>query len=168
MVKFLNNRLWVGDFTRFEALAGGPFNHLNCQHTREFKQNFSKSQMPGGRLGEVGMGGFWCFITFNSITFNLILDPSAYASDCARKLWETLRRPSQNLAIWTAHCMLFYPTKTFVLFYIYFIEKFLAPSELELKKRSPWRIFRYTRLLTVVATEVHRSETWNLHTLDSW
>ena len=56
---------------------------------------------------------------------------------------------------------------------IYFIAKFLAPSDLELKKRSPWRIFRYTRLLTVVATEkiplkVHRSETWNLHTLDSW
>ena len=57
MGKFLNNLLWVR-FTRFEALAGGAFNNLNCQHTREFKQNFSKSQMPGGRLGEVGMGGF--------------------------------------------------------------------------------------------------------------
>ena len=55
--------------------------------------------MPRGRLGEGGMGGFWCFITFNSITVNLILDPRAYASDSARKLWETLRRPSQNLPI---------------------------------------------------------------------
>ena len=73
--------------------------------------------MPGGRLGEVGMGGFWCFITFNSITFNLILDPSAYASDSARKLRETLRQRSQNLAIWASQRMLFYPTKTFGFFY---------------------------------------------------
>ena len=78
------------------------------------------------------MGGFCCFITFN-----LILDPSAYASDSARKLWETLRRPSQNLPIWAAQHILFYPTKTFGFFYIYFIAKFLVPSELELKKRSP-------------------------------
>ena len=48
MEKFLNNRLWVGDFTRFEALAGGPFNHLNCQHTREFNQNFSKKSNARG------------------------------------------------------------------------------------------------------------------------
>ena len=98
--------------------------------------------MPSGRLGEGGMGGF-----FFSITFNLILDPSAYASDSARKLWETLRRPSQNLPICAAQRMFFYPTKTFVFFYIYLIAKFLVPSELELKKRSPWRMFRYTRLL---------------------
>ena len=50
------------------------------------------------------------------------------ASDSARKrLWETLRRHSQNLAIWAAQRMLFY---------LYFIAKFLAPAELELKKRS--------------------------------
>ena len=99
MEKFLNNRLWVGDFTRFQAIEGGAFNHLNCQHTRKFNQ--------------------------------------IYASDSARKLWETLRRPSQNLAIWTAQRILFYPMRTFVFFYIYFIAKFLAPSELKLKKRSP-------------------------------
>ena len=31
----------------FEVLAGGAFDHLNCQHT-EFDQNFQRSQMPGG------------------------------------------------------------------------------------------------------------------------
>ena len=25
----------------FEALAGGAFDHLNCQHTGKFEQNFS-------------------------------------------------------------------------------------------------------------------------------
>ena len=66
-----------------------------------------------------------------------ILDPSAYASDSAHKLWETLRRRSQDLAIWAAQPTLFYPTKTFGFFYIYYIAKFRAPSELELKKWSP-------------------------------
>ena len=45
---------------------------------------------------------------------------------CARKLWETLRRSSQNLAIWTSQGMLFDPTKTFCFFYIYFIAKVLC------------------------------------------
>ena len=38
----------VGDLTLFEALAGGVFDHLNCQHTREFDQNLSKKvRFPG-------------------------------------------------------------------------------------------------------------------------
>ena len=40
----------VGDLTLFEALAGGVFDHLNCQHTREF------DQIPRGLRG--GMGSF--------------------------------------------------------------------------------------------------------------
>ena len=31
----------MGDLTLFEALAGGAFDHLNCQHNGEFEQNFS-------------------------------------------------------------------------------------------------------------------------------
>ena len=46
--------------------------------------------------------------------------------ECARKLWETLRRSSQNLAIWVSQRMLFYPTKTFCFFFIYFIAKVLC------------------------------------------
>ena len=46
----------MGDLTPFEALAGGAFDHLNCQHTREFDQNFSRVKYPEG-AGE-GMGGF--------------------------------------------------------------------------------------------------------------
>ena len=40
----------VGDLTLFEALSGGVFDHLNCQHTREF------DQIPRGLRG--GMGSF--------------------------------------------------------------------------------------------------------------
>ena len=40
----------MGDLTLFEALAGGVFDHLNCQHTREF------DQIPRGLRG--GMGSF--------------------------------------------------------------------------------------------------------------
>ena len=67
MGKFLNNRLWVGDFTRFEALAGGAFNHLNCQHTWEFDQNFSKKSNVQGspRRGEHGR-----FLMFHYIQFH--------------------------------------------------------------------------------------------------
>ena len=43
MEKFLNNRLWVGDFARFEALAGGAFNNLNCQQTK--LQNISTNYL---------------------------------------------------------------------------------------------------------------------------
>ena len=46
--------------------------------------------------------------------------------ECARKLWETLHQSSQNLAIWVSQRMLFYPTKTFCFFYIYFIAKILC------------------------------------------
>ena len=67
----------------------------------------------------------------------LLLDPSAYASDLARKLWETLRRRSQNLAFWPSRCMLFNPTISFtsIVLNIYFIAKCCAPSKLQLKKR---------------------------------
>ena len=40
-------------------------------------------------------------------------------SECTRKLWETLRRSGQNLAIWASQRMLFDPTKTFCFFYTY-------------------------------------------------
>ena len=41
--------------------------------------------------------------------------------ECARKLWETLRRSSQNLAIWASQHMLFDPiaTQTFYLLLLY-------------------------------------------------
>ena len=64
------------------------------------------------------------------------LDPSAYASDSLRKLWETLRRRSQSLASWASQRMLFNPTKTFCFLYVYFTAKFHVSSELELKKWS--------------------------------
>ena len=48
--------------------------------------------------------------------------------ECARKLWETLRRSSQNLAIWASQRMLFYPTKTFGFFFIHFITKSFSAS----------------------------------------
>ena len=38
----LYSRWWAGDLTLFEVLAGGAFDHLNCQRTRKFDQNFSK------------------------------------------------------------------------------------------------------------------------------
>ena len=49
----------MGDLTLFEALAGWAFDHLNCQHTGEFDQNFSKKSkcagvFPGGGEGEMG------------------------------------------------------------------------------------------------------------------
>ena len=42
--------------TLFEALAGGVFDHLNCQHTGEFDQNLSKKSDSRGLRG--GMGSF--------------------------------------------------------------------------------------------------------------
>ena len=36
--------------------ARGIFDHLNCQHTREFDQKFQKSQMPWGFPGGGGGG----------------------------------------------------------------------------------------------------------------
>ena len=46
--------------------------------------------------------------------------------ECLRKLWETLRRSRQNLAIWASQRMLFDLTKPFGFFYIYFIAKVLC------------------------------------------
>ena len=43
MGKFFNSRWWVGNLMLFEALASGAFDHLKCQHTREFDQNFLKN-----------------------------------------------------------------------------------------------------------------------------
>ena len=42
----------VGDLTLFEALTGGAFDRLNCQHSGEFDHNFSKkSNAPGFARG---------------------------------------------------------------------------------------------------------------------
>ena len=60
----------------------------------------------------------------------LNLDPSAYASHSARKLWETLRRRSLNLAIWASQLMLFDPAKTFCFFYINVNAKVLCCFEI--------------------------------------
>ena len=61
MGKLLKSRRWVGDLTRFDALAGGAFDHLiSCQHTREFEQNFSKkSNARGFFWAAAGNGRFW-------------------------------------------------------------------------------------------------------------
>ena len=48
MGKFLNTRLWAGDLTPFEVLAGRAFDQLNCLNTREFDQNFSKKSNARG------------------------------------------------------------------------------------------------------------------------
>ena len=40
MGKFWNSRWWVGNLMIFKALASGAFDHLKCQHTREFDQFF--------------------------------------------------------------------------------------------------------------------------------
>ena len=42
---FEYSQLDGGDLMLFEVLASRAFDHLNCQHTREFDQNFQKSQM---------------------------------------------------------------------------------------------------------------------------
>ena len=39
---------WVGDLMLFEALASRAFDQLNCQHIREFDQNFSKRSNAQG------------------------------------------------------------------------------------------------------------------------
>ena len=46
--KFLNSRWWMGDMTLFEALAGGAFDPLKCQHTGKLGWKFSKQvKYPG-------------------------------------------------------------------------------------------------------------------------
>ena len=55
-----------GDLTLFEALVGGAFNHLNCQHTGALDQNFSKKSNAWGVYSGTGEGmgsfGISCFI----------------------------------------------------------------------------------------------------------
>ena len=54
MGTFLNTHWRVGDLTLSEAQASATFDRLNCQHTGESDQNFSKK--PHGR-GSAGGGG---------------------------------------------------------------------------------------------------------------
>ena len=75
--------------------------------------------------------------------------------ECARKLSETLRQRSQNLAIWASQRMLFDPTKTFCFFYIYFIAKVLRCFGIrteEIQLTEPLKNFQVSKAL-VVATE---------------
>ena len=87
--------------------------------------------------------------------------------ECARKLWETLRRSSQNLAIWASERMLFDPTKTFYFSYIYFIAKLLyclaiRTEEIQL---TALKNFQVSKALVVAAEKTplnvsnHRFET---------
>ena len=96
--------------------------------------------------------------------------------ECARKLWETLRRSSQNLAIWASERMLFDPTKTFCFFYVYFIAIVLyclaiRTEEIQL---TALKNFQVSKTLVVVAEKIplnvpnHRFETWSLHMFDGW
>ena len=55
MGTFLNTHWWVGDLTFSEAQASATFDRLNCQHTGESDQNFSKK--PHGRGSARGRGG---------------------------------------------------------------------------------------------------------------
>ena len=95
--------------------------------------------------------------------------------ECARKLWETLRLRSQNLAIWASQRMLFDPTKTFCFFYIYFIAKVLCcfgirTEEIQL---TALKNFQVSKALVVAAEKIplnvlnHRLESLSLHMLDS-
>lgn len=59
MGTFLNTHWWVGDLTLSEGLASGAFDRLNCQHTGESDQNFSKKPHGRGLPGRGGHGQFW-------------------------------------------------------------------------------------------------------------
>ena len=77
--------------------------------------------------------------------------------ECARKLWETLRRRSQNLAIWASQRMLFDPTKTFCFFYIYFIAKVLCCFGIrteEIQLTEPLRNLQVSKALVVAAQKI--------------
>ena len=74
----------------------------------------------------------------------------------AHKLWETLRRSSQNLAIWASQRMLFDQTKTFCFFYIYFIAKVLCcfgirTEEIQL---TALKNFQVSKALVVAAEKI--------------
>ena len=96
--------------------------------------------------------------------------------ECARKLWENLRRRSQNLAFWASQRMLFDLTKTFCFFYIYFISIFLCcfGSRTDEIQLTALENFQVSKALVVAAEKIplnvpnHRFETWSLHMLDSW
>ena len=97
--------------------------------------------------------------SFKFIYFTAILDPSAYGFgvwECARKLWETLRQSSQNLAIWASQRMLFDPTKTFCLFYIYFIAKVLCSFGIRTQEiqLTAFKNFQGSKALVVAAEKI--------------
>ena len=82
--------------------------------------------------------------------------------ECARKLWETVRRSSQNLAIGASQRMLFDRTTTFCFFYIYFIAKVLScfgirTEEIQL---TALKYFQVSKALVVAAEKntVKRSQ----------
>ena len=94
----------------------------------------------------------------------------------AGKIWETLRRSSQNLADFglTAHALWSNPKYCF--FYIYSIAKVLCcfgirTEEIQL---TALKNFQGSKALVVAAEKIplnvpnHRFETWSLHMLDSW
>ena len=58
MGTFLNTHWWVGDLTLSEAQASATFGRLNCQHTGESDQNFSKKPHGRGSAGGGDMGSF--------------------------------------------------------------------------------------------------------------
>ena len=93
----------------------------------------------------------------------------------ARKLWETLRRRSQNLAIWASQRMLFYPTKTLCFFYIYFIAEVLCCFVIrtgEIQFTEPLKNFQVSKAIVVAAEEntVKRSQSqiWDLKFAYAW
>ena len=43
----------------FEVLPSGVFDHLNCQHIREFDQNFSRKSNVWGFCVGRELGGAW-------------------------------------------------------------------------------------------------------------
>ena len=109
-----------------------------------------------------------CASKMPSCFFNT-LDPSAYGFRNARKLWETLRLSSQNLAIWASQRMLFDPTKTFCFFYIYFIAKVLCcfgirTEEIQL---MALRNIQISKAL-VVAVKRSQSQIWDLKFAYAW
>ena len=55
MGTFLNTHWWVGDLMLSEALASATFDCLNCQHTGESDQNFSKKPHGRGDMGSFGI-----------------------------------------------------------------------------------------------------------------
>ena len=77
--------------------------------------------------------------------------------ECARKLWETLRRRSQNLATWASQRMLFDPTKTFCFFPIYFTAKVLCCFGIRTKGiqlMEPLENFQVSKALVVAAEKI--------------